>query len=734
MNNYHNNTYLKPDNGDKTKNAISHLLTGSNNLAILPEINLKLIQACNKGQKNIHEIAELIKMDPALCLKVIDMYYSGCHGGPKKLDNLESALNIIGLDTINIMVSYSSANSVFDGAVNGCNFDLKLFWRHSLKCAFLAELISKEVPNQSPDEAFLAGIFHDVGKLILLASLPNIYSSLFSDKSDQGNIILREKKTIGMDHCYVAYKLIDRWHYHPFMANAVLYHHYPVEKVAAALPLVKILYLANMLAGQDIPEQRDIFSEAKSLFGFTRDKLEEYSLYAEIKVNEAAAVFEIEDQTNGHNLAVNNDRVDARVNLANEIRETSLIAYAMQNLLRAKDKASVLKVLRQGFQMLFGNFNIIFFLYDKNENALIGHCSKDDEYFSLINGLRLSVQSDKSMLISCLDAMTPLVSFSSQKKSELTITDAQLIHFAGKEGILCLPILENGGLVGTIALGVERAEYSFLSRRINLLNRFVRQCALALSDVARKESEIKQSKSIQPGQAEILSRKLIHEINNPLSVIKNYLKVLGVKLEDHDIDHDEIRIINDEINRIVKMLRNLSPSSDKEAVTVKEHVNVNALLSDIMKLTKGSLGNEAGINIHLDSDPSIPEIMTEKDNLKQVFMNLIKNAMESMPEGGNIGIKTSRIKVLNINNEELKVADSTRDRIQISVTDDGPGISDEIRSRLFNECVTSKEGHEGLGLSIVRNLINKLNGSIKFESVMKKGTSFIIDLPLSPLE
>jgi len=726
MINYRNDPSLKPSSGEMTKNTSAHLLAGNKNLAILPEINLKLIQACNSGRHNLHEIAELIKLDPALCLNVMDMYYSGCYGAPKKTETLESALNSIGLDALSVMVSYSSASSVFSGAVHGRNFDLRLFWRHSLKCAFLAELIAKEVPNQPPEEAFLAGLFHDAGKLILLASLPDIYGSLFADATDQSTIIEKEKKIIGMDHSYVAYKLIDRWRYYPFMANAVLYHHYPVEKVASSLPLVKIVYLANLLAGHDVPEQKDVFGEARTLFGFTRDKLEQYSLYAEIKLQEAAAVFEIEDLPEGHLPAGANGRADASVNLANEIRETSLMAYAMQNLLQAGDRESSLKILRQGFQMLFGNFNIIFFLYDKKANALVGHCARDDDYFSLINGLRISVSSDTCMLVSCLDAGTPLVSFSLQKQSELTITDSQLIHFAGKEGLLCLPIRENSEVAGAIALGVDRAEYTFLSRRSTLLNRFVRQCSRALSNVACRNSQDKQSQAPQPGPPEILSRQIIHEINNPLSVIKNYLKVLGLKLQEHDIDHDEIRIINDEINRIGKLLRKQPPSADKDI----EPVNVNALLSDIIKLTKGSLGSKAGIHIQLESDPSIPAIMTGKDDLKQVFMNLIKNAVEAMPEGGTIAIRTARLKAHSATHEKLKGAGSAKDRIHISVKDDGPGISEEIRAMLFNECVTSKNGHEGLGLTIVGNLINKLNGSILCESGLKKGAGFIIDLPL----
>jgi nitrogen-specific signal transduction histidine kinase/HD-like signal output (HDOD) protein len=729
MMNYQNDKYAIPDSSGNAAVVILHILAGIKNLPTLPEINIKLLKACNDAHENIAEIAGLIKMDPSLTLKVMEMYYSGYKSSPNKLYNMEQALNLIGIDAVRTMVSCSSAVSIFEASANVRSFDLKHFWRHSLKCAFLTELLSSDAPNQPHDEAFLAGLFHDIGKLILFTSLPNIYGKLIADKTDQGNIALKEKKTIGIDHSQIGYKLIDRWRYYPFMADAMLYHHYPVEKIAVALAPVKILYVANLLASQEMSDQLEAFATAKSLLGLAQDKIEEYLIYSETKVSEAAAFFEIDNIPSGYAHSAGNGRSEASFNLANEIRDTSLIAYVTQNLLKAKDKESVLQMIKQGFQILFGRSDMYFFLYDKKENALVGHCMKDDEYSGLINGMRISIQSDSSILVSCLCNKVPIDSFSYQKKSDLKIMDFQLIHFAGKEGLFCLPLIEKDEQAGLIILGVEKAEYSFLSKQLNLLNLFARQCAIAILDMNRKELEFTQSHPVRYAPEGVLSRKIIHEINNPLSVIKNYLKVLGMKLADHDIEHDEIRIINDEINRIVKMLRNLSSPSDKGPMTAKEPVNVNALLVDIIKLTNGSLADGSEIKIQLDNDPAIPEILTEKDNLKQVFINLIKNAIEAMPKGGNIGIKTSYTAGFSKDDGGNRSGNSNG-KIQINVTDDGPGISDEIRSALFNEFVTSKEGHEGLGLSIVKNIITKLNGSIKCESITEKGTSFTIDLPL----
>lgn len=720
--------FSKTDANGNSTSTILHLLAGTKNLITLPEINLKLIKACNNGQENISEIAGLIKMDPSLTLKVMDMYYSCFNRDSKKPGNMESVLKIIGLDTINTMVSCSSAGAVFDSILNVRKFDLKLFWKHSLKCAFLAELISKEIPGQSPDEAFLTGLLHDIGRLVLFTSFPNVYCKL-PEKTTHSNIISKEQKLLGIDHCYIGSKLIEGWHYYPFMADALLYHHHPLEKVVVALPLVKILYLANLLAAEEVSDQKEIFEAGKTLFDFSQDKLKEFILYAETRLNAAAREIGIDDSISEPVQAVNNPRDEASSNLASEVRDRSLIAYALQNISDAKDKDSVLHIIRQGFQTLFEKSNVFFFLYDRDENALIGHCQQDDAYSELINGLRVSMRSESSMIVSCLRNKSPLNSFSQQKKSELTIMDSQLIRFAGNDGILCLPMIDRDELIGAIVLGAGKAECSFISKQVTLLNSFLRQCTMIISTLNRKEHLLKQPN----GSEAPLSRKVIHEINNPLSVIKNYLTVLSMKLADHNIDHDEIRIINDEINRIVKLLKKSQASSDKEPKIVREPVNVNLLLLDIVKLTGGSLEEGSGIKIKLNDDPLVPDIMTEKDNLKQVFMNLIKNAVEAMPKGGNIDIKTSYLQNQKKDNEG-DVSGISDGRIKISITDDGPGISDEIKAGLFNEFVTSKEGHEGLGLSIVKGIINKLNGSIKCESIMDKGTNFIIDLPLKAFE
>jgi len=226
-----------------------------------------------------------------------------------------------------------------------------------------------------------------------------------------------------------------------------------------------------------------------------------------------------------------------------------------------------------------------------------------------------------------------------------------------------------------------------------------------------------------------MARRVAHEVNNPLSIIKNYLKILSMKLASENEAQDEIRIINEEIDRIALILRTLTAFSRSRTIKL-EQVDINGLIMDLVKITKDSMSENAGITIHTDLDSSIPKPVSEKDGLKQVFINLLKNAAEAMPNGGTIYLSTRRISA-GLQGRSGETANGVHSYVEIIVRDDGPGIPDEIKERLFEPFVTSKrEGHSGVGLSIAFQTVKALGGTLTCESETGAGTTFKISLPV----
>jgi signal transduction histidine kinase len=216
-----------------------------------------------------------------------------------------------------------------------------------------------------------------------------------------------------------------------------------------------------------------------------------------------------------------------------------------------------------------------------------------------------------------------------------------------------------------------------------------------------------------------------------LSIIKNYLQVLGMKMADAGLDHDEIRIVNEEITRVGQLLKQLTAFSAKEAPTL-QLTDINALLSDLLTLTTDALLSKAKIQVSVDLDPNLPAIAADPNGLKQVFINLIKNAAEAMAgSGGNLEIRTRHLSPV-LGGKAIHGEAGTRKYVEILFRDDGPGIAESIKEKLFDPYVSTKSGfHAGLGLSVVYHTIQSLHGTITCDSAPGKGTLFLIELPVN---
>jgi nitrogen-specific signal transduction histidine kinase len=324
---------------------------------------------------------------------------------------------------------------------------------------------------------------------------------------------------------------------------------------------------------------------------------------------------------------------------------------------------------------------------------------------------------------------TPLDSFGHLRQVELTILDHQLIRLIGKDGFLCLPMIAREESVGVILLGTEQARISHLGNQVNLLTMYANQSALALQTDMVREVQSRLVQSERLAAASGIARRVVHEVNNPLGIIKNYIKILGLKLSGEDPAQEELKIISEELDRVALIVRELSGFSEPQAGP-SEFVDINDLLSDLVKITRESLMRDAKINVHLNLEPSLPTVLSGKNSLKQVFINLVKNAVEAKPQGGNLYINTRRLsnRLQTQTEQDMKGA---FDSVEIRIQDEGPGIPDNIRSRLFEPFVTSKSGeHAGLGLSVAYNIMNQLKGAITCESGKKTGTIFKIVLPV----
>ena len=693
-------------------------------LPSLPHILMKLMAACNDENGSLGDIADILTNDPSLCAKVLRMVNSAYYGLGSRVDGIDQAVAYLGTDAVKNIAVCSAVYQAFNTRKGDSAFNLKLFWWHSLKCALLSRIFAKEVAYGSPEEAFVAGLLHDIGKLVLWVNFPEKYTELIKQYEDRAEMLATGESQLGATHSQIGAWLLDRWKFPSLVADSAFYHHEPLERIADALPLSQIVYTANMLSGKTADSREDGIRVAKALLGSSSEQVLGFLALSDEALGEVARSFGIEIEA-PQEIGENPSDTDRKVqeNLVREVRDISLLLGTIRNLVAAQEEKEILKVLHEGLQILFDIRHILFFLYDDEKDILVGKEVDGHQITSRANDLTISMGLEKSLLVSCLLAGKALDSFSLGQSSDLVITDAQMIRFMKTDGMLCLPLALRSEYVGVVVVGLDSTKLSHLGRNFKLLEMFLSEATLTLRLEQLRERQLRRIQSERAGASFDVARKVVHEVNNPLGIMKNYLKILGVKLREQGIELDELGVLNEEIDRIALIVGGLTAFS-RETSRKWAPVDINALIDDLVKLTAESLLKEKKVAIQADLDPKLPKLMSDRGGLRQILVNLMNNASEAMMKGGNIYFKT-RYRSAPLEGSE------SRGLVEVTVSDDGPGIPEEMKKRVFEPFVSSKgSGHSGLGLSIVLNLINGLKGNIVCQSEEGKGTRFKIELPV----
>jgi two-component system NtrC family sensor kinase len=219
-----------------------------------------------------------------------------------------------------------------------------------------------------------------------------------------------------------------------------------------------------------------------------------------------------------------------------------------------------------------------------------------------------------------------------------------------------------------------------------------------------------------------LATGVAHEINNPLAVIVAASGVIRdvfnpeFALEpDRESVLKEVDNIDSAVFRARTITRQLLDYGRKYEPTL-EPCNVNLILDDVIEGLKAREFELEGIAIVRDYDPGLPDILLDRDKIRQVFLNLINNAGDAMAKGGTVTVTTRR----------------HDDTIRVSVKDTGVGIPAEIVDKIFNPFFTTKEVGKGtgLGLSVSLNIVKSLGGTINVQSIEGAGTVFTVTLPI----
>ena len=691
-------------------------LQRTDELPQLPQVMLKLIKACGSEKTDIEDLIRIISTDPALTAKLLQIISSPYINLPRQVNTIKTAVVYLGMDTIRNMAISSCAMHFFKLSKALPGFDLPKFWIHSFKCGLLAQYLSMEIGHPNPDEFFLAGLLHDIGRLVLMRTYPKAYAQVLEDAAAGKALADAERERFKVDTPQVSAWLFTRWQLNPISSDAVLFINEPLSRIRGELDHVKILYTANILAKGKPDAPMEGLGDLFRISGLRLGQID-------ARVRE-----ETEKMAKGMGLSQDGSGdMAAGRKIAMEIKDLSLFFGTLTTLVAANDEPALLDAVQKGLEILFHAPRVFFFLMDREKKMLTGTCHPKDRHLGIVRSIAIPLANQDSLVAEAAVKMTVKNSFDQNK---LAVSDAQIIRLMASKGLYCIPIIARGTPLGTMALGVDKALAGTLDRNRGILDLFSTQTGTCLENLTFHKFYASDVNEKKMEAYAALTDKVIHEVNNPIAIIKNYIETLSLKLPDKHPAQEELSLIGEEIYRVSTLLDGLS-SFSKPKVGGLETIDINQTCFRVMEVLKKSILLPRKIRAHIEVDEGIPALKMDGNGFKQVLINLVKNAAEAMETGGDIHVTT----VLIPGSSKVVIDEKKKlpGWVEIRIKDSGPGIPDHIRERLFEPYNTSKSGNNcGLGLAIVHSIVKEMKGKITCESQAGQGTCFSVYLPMTP--
>lgn len=218
------------------------------NIDTLPSPSLvivELLHTIDQDDSSPAALAKSIARHQSLVARMLRMANSSFYGMPGRVENIPDAIAVLGLRTVRTLAITTGLHDGF-AALSAPGFDLDAFWRHSVATASAAGALARRMKLRE-GSAFVAGLLHDVGGLVLASHFPEHFAAVLRRQTENGAFIFEaEQAILGMDHADIGQLLGERWHFPPTICDAIANHHHPDD--AAVSSLAGVVHLADALA------------------------------------------------------------------------------------------------------------------------------------------------------------------------------------------------------------------------------------------------------------------------------------------------------------------------------------------------------------------------------------------------------------------------------------------------------------------------------------------------------
>jgi len=747
-----------------------------------PLIIERALKAAQQGQGQAAQVCEWLALDPILTLRLLDATADSLPGsgdGVEALSLVDRAA-AVGPPLMRAMLTSAARSALGADPTSLSARELGEYWIHALRVAFLGRALAEACSYRDPEEAYLAGLLHDVGSFALLATVPNTLRALVATQANAPwGAIPEHAGRLGTIHAQVGAALLETLRVPFYVSDAVLLHHAAPGQLDGTHPVVRILCCAEALLTSRSPAHplgamadllgisaADVSSAEKSaaeqvsaiLRGLGRLGLAKPRNGGGRKADAQASasephqrltdtlvmrfVNEAEQSSPGETplgrkaglagapeggagkasadddgwpeaLALNGTNATAS-SILDQVAAQAVQLEASELLGPAGDAPRRVADLLPIARVVAGMKRAVLFLSSGDRQAwpgwLIGNAG-----VARID-LELATAGGGSLAARAAREAATITSYGNGKGSQLAGLDLQIARMLDADEIAAIPM--GGGKASCDGVLIFGTSAMKAPRFAQLLPFLTGLAELAWRSAASGAKSAGREGGESVDQVRNATRRLVHEARNPLSVLKTYLQIARTRHEGGESLDKELEIANQELERVARVLDEIGRPQQNSTPRVRT-IELNRMIEEMLTLYGDPLFAQKRIVLSPMLDQSILPITCDEEGLKQVLLNLLINASEALSDGDQVMVCSS-----NHVNYEGRVM------VEISVADNGPGMSPEKVAALFADPETDAGGPaRGLGLPTSLAVVKSMGGHLLCRSRLGEGTTFAVLLP-----
>ncbi|MCB8745565.1 HDOD domain-containing protein [Rhodoferax sp. U2-2l] len=641
-----------------------------------PQTLMRLMLLCQSDDVGMGELAELIASDPGLAAKVLSVAHSAAyHRANANALTLLQATSTLGMALIKVLVISESVFQTVNAFRQADAVDLRYFWKHSLTVAVLARALANRQGHVNAEEIYLSGLLHDVGRLALLAAVPERYTELFG-LPDDASLCTREQNALGMSHTDAGAWLLEHWHLSDDMVQSVLDHHNGDDAgLQRAQPLAQTVHLAHRLADLALELPQDTPPWAASQ-GLSLEDITALLQKTELQVTQIARdlgvdITRTEAPQAASRVAAPPQRLDTvQAELARDVLDRSVLNEMAMTLINLTSTNAALTSLRQHASALLQLEDAMVMLARNNQQTLVP-VSMNEQHLAA-TPLSFDVSFDPAMA-QCVGQRKVVFA----RRGGQTVSP--LLDVMEANEVVLMPLLTAQHCLGVLAAAVPPQ----------------------MSQHLKTQQATLQSFGVYAGLA--LSRRRLADKNHAAQT-----------LSAKEAQQLELKRVAQAVDVLVDALAKADQGSPMAPVDLSLAVRDALQLLQHRQLIPG--------NIEVSSE--LPNracwVQGSADKIKQLLLILVKNACEAMPDGGQIVV-----------NGGVLVQREGSVFTALTVTDTGASLKEAIQAQLYEPIHRTARGDgdkPAFGLGMVNHLVEKMGGHLRF-SASATGTRFDILLP-----